>query len=308
MSDEARLWTELGALGQEPLPGERTDAQIVEAALAGLADPTTAPAPAPVEPAPSQSGRRVAVIAIVSLALAAAAIVLGWWVLPSMGLIGGDGSDPANMAPAVLDDDPAQGHAVAADSRGGATVPSTPTPLADEPDEPECETSAEACAALAGTTGAAMLEAATDSDSSDSDSDSDSPATPRPRRPRTAPALLEHAQRLVSSGDRTGAIAAYERLVARFEGTPEAKAARVSLGRLELRRGRAKKALAHFDAYLSASAGALVEEARYGRVRALRKLGRHTQELRSIEAFLADHPGSLYAARLRKRAEELRTP
>ena len=77
------------------------------------------------------------------------------------------------------------------------------------------------------------------------------------------------------------------------------------MGRLQLRRGNAKAALAHFDAYLAASAGGLVEEARYGRIRALRRLGRTAQERGSIDAFLAEHPGSVYAPRLRKRVQEL---
>ncbi|MCA9707626.1 MAG: tetratricopeptide repeat protein, partial [Myxococcales bacterium] len=112
--------------------------------------------------------------------------------------------------------------------------------------------------------------------------------------------------RQLSKGDHTAAMASYQRLVERFPASAEAKAARVSLGRLELRRGRAKQALAHFDAYLASAAGELAEEARYGRIRALRALGRHAQELASIEAFLAEYGDGMYAARLRKRAEELR--
>ena len=117
--------------------------------------------------------------------------------------------------------------------------------------------------------------------------------------------MLTRAQKLFGSGKTKQAVRIYERLVSKHPSTAAAKAARVSLGRIELGRGHALRALAHFDAYLAASAGSLVEEARYGRIRALRKLGRSGQEQRSIDAFLADYPKSIYATRLSKRATQL---
>lgn len=117
--------------------------------------------------------------------------------------------------------------------------------------------------------------------------------------------MLTRAQKLFGSGKTKQAVRIYERLVSKHPSTAAAKAARVSLGRIELGRGHALRALAHFDAYLAVSAGSLVEEARYGRIRALRKLGRSGQEQRSLDAFLADYPKSIYATRLRKRAAQL---
>ena len=120
--------------------------------------------------------------------------------------------------------------------------------------------------------------------------------------------MLARAQRLLGAGKTKQATRVYQTLVKRHASTTAGKTALVSLGRIELKQGRAKLALAHFDAYLAKSAGALVEDARYNRVLALRKLGRTSQERRSIDAFLADYPKSIYAKRLRKRAAELDAP
>ena len=124
--------------------------------------------------------------------------------------------------------------------------------------------------------------------------------------PPSADQMLREAQRVLGTGNTDGAHALYLRLIKTHPGTAEARTSLVSVGRIELRRGKAKAALRHFDQYLAASAGPLREEARYGRIRALRRLGRHEQELRSIESFLSDHPGSVYAARLEARAKQLR--
>ncbi|MCA9651056.1 MAG: tetratricopeptide repeat protein [Myxococcales bacterium] len=300
MSDEARMWTELGRLGEEPLPAELSDAEIVAAALAGLAEaPAAEPTPVPVAPAKTPS--RVGVVVGVVLALAAA-VLLGWWLVPRTGLLA-RGDDSHQMAPSVLDDEEAGGQASERKATAERSRSVRPAPaVAPEP-------------ALGGSTGAAETETETDapdvpdvadSESGDTEGAPARRAARRPSAPRTAAALLEQAQHQLSEGDPAAAMTSYERLVERFPASAEAKTAHVSLGRMELRRGRAKQALAHFDAYLASSTGALTEEARYGRIRALRALGRSAQELASIEAFLADHADSIYAARLRKRAEELR--
>lgn len=128
----------------------------------------------------------------------------------------------------------------------------------------------------------------------------------RPKTHKESPDdMLARAQRLLGAGKTKQAMRVYETLVKRHASTTAGKTALVSLGRIELKQGRAKQALSHFDAYLAKSAGALVEDARYNRVLALRKLGRTSQERRSIDAFLADYPKSIYAKRLRKRADEL---
>jgi hypothetical protein len=313
MSDEARMLTELGRLGEDPLPGERSDADIVAAALAELSrapvpvdGPTAAAAPAGTRIA-SRTGMAVGLLLAV-----AAAVLLGWSLLPRTGLLGERSSESGSMSPSLADDEPAGGRAVERDPDGRMGVgrdldDGTPSHAGEPTEAPVPEPPTQAVAPPDPGTLAEPSEATTPELLAEDPGLARDPTPTTPPR-ATAPALLEHAQRLVSTGERAAAIAAYERLIARFPESREAKASQVSLGRLELDRGRAQQALARFDAYLAESAGALVEEARYGRIRALRQLGRVEQERRSIDAFLADHPDSLYAARLRKRAEELRAP
>jgi hypothetical protein len=112
--------------------------------------------------------------------------------------------------------------------------------------------------------------------------------------------LVMRARARRHAGDIAGAIASYERLVADFPRAPAARTAMVTLGQLHLDAGRAKLALKWFDRYL-ASGGALAEDAHYGRIRALRALGRSAAEERAIASFLAAYPAGSYAARLRSR-------
>lgn len=294
MSDEARLRTELERLGEQPLPGERSDAELVEAALAGLEGAETAPPEPRVDPERGRSRAPVIVGVVLTLA---AALVLGWWLLPVSELLSGEPEDPGSLAPSVASDDDEGERAVARSHEPSPPIVEGPAPPL--PPTPEPEPPAPLDASTTGPDGGGSDDASTDTGASGSR---------RRAAPRTADQMLEQAQRLVSQGKRPAAIGMYERLLERFPDSAQGDAARVSLGRLELRRGRASRALAHFDAYLARSAGSLVEEARYGRIRSLRALGRHEQELRSIEAFLAEHGQGLYAARLRERAKELRTP
>jgi hypothetical protein len=57
-------------------------------------------------------------------------------------------------------------------------------------------------------------------------------------------------------------------------------------------------ALRSFESYLKAP-GALTPEARYGRIRALGRLGRVAAEQAAIEQFVHDYPRSVQAANLK---------
>lgn len=120
--------------------------------------------------------------------------------------------------------------------------------------------------------------------------------------PESADALLKSAQVHLGEGNRAGAIDAYNRLLARYPGSVEARVALVSLGQLSLGGGDAAAALSYFDRYL-AGAGPLGMEARYGRIQALRRLGRAGDELAAIQDFLTRYPESVHAPRLRARLE-----
>ena len=119
--------------------------------------------------------------------------------------------------------------------------------------------------------------------------------------PPSAAELLARAQK-ARSGRRYGAaIRTYQQLLRRHPRSGEARVAQVSLAQLQLTQGHAAAALAGFDAYLR-SGGALSPEAHYGKIQALRALGRTGDERAEIRRFLARYPKSLQAAALRRRA------
>ena len=98
---------------------------------------------------------------------------------------------------------------------------------------------------------------------------------------------------------------AYRRLEVTLPDSAEAHASLVSLGDLELSQlGDAAAALGAFDAYLI-KGGTLSQEAEFGRIGALRSLGRSAEEKQAIEGFLAQHPETLHADILRGRLRSL---
>jgi len=114
-----------------------------------------------------------------------------------------------------------------------------------------------------------------------------------------AAALLAEARELRAAGRYVAAGSTYGRLQREYPGSAEARAALVSFGELQLSQlGDAAGALRSFDAYLR-SAGSLAQEASYGKIRALRALGRRTEEQAATAAFLARYPKSVQATRLR---------
>jgi tetratricopeptide (TPR) repeat protein len=124
----------------------------------------------------------------------------------------------------------------------------------------------------------------------------------------TAAELFRDANASRRAGELDKAVSLYGALVAGHADTPEALAARVSLGRLLLdRRGDAAGALVQFDAYLKSpsSDGALAEEARLGRALVFQRQGSHVEERRAWHELLEKHPDSLYAARARERLRAL---
>lgn len=117
---------------------------------------------------------------------------------------------------------------------------------------------------------------------------------PREDRSKTASQMLAEARALANAGALARAVAAYDALRRAHPDSADANAANVSIGELQLRRGRAREALRAFERYLERG-GALAEEARWGRVRALDALGRTDARNRAIDQFLAAHPHTVYA-------------
>jgi hypothetical protein len=99
---------------------------------------------------------------------------------------------------------------------------------------------------------------------------------------------LAAGRALRMQGDFRGAAEVYRAIAAKTPGTPEGQAALVSLGDLLLSElGDPSGALAAFDAYLANRGGDLGRQAAYGRVRALRALGRDSEERAAARAFVA---------------------
>jgi len=123
-------------------------------------------------------------------------------------------------------------------------------------------------------------------------------------RPRSAPraakasTLLGRARSQRRDGDPPAAMKTYAELIHRHPRSPAAQTARMSLAQLHLDRGAPDDALRLFRAY-GKRGGALAEDAAYGEIRALRKLGRTTEAKRATEAFVRRYPDSPYDAKLK---------
>jgi len=131
----------------------------------------------------------------------------------------------------------------------------------------------------------------------------------RPARAKklSAAKLLESASAKRTSRKWKAAAGAYQELLRAHPSSPQAKTARISLADIELDHlRRPEAAIKHYDAYLSGgSKGVVAQEAKYGRIRALRALGRTDRERIEIEKFLAQHPKSMQARILRTRLDTL---
>jgi ferric-dicitrate binding protein FerR (iron transport regulator) len=133
---------------------------------------------------------------------------------------------------------------------------------------------------------------------------------PEPGHGATADALslLRAAREAGARGAAAGAAAAYRELLARYPSSPEATASELPYGELQLGSlADPAGALRTFERYL-AHGGPLQEEAAYGRIRALRALGRQEEESAAIAAFLSAYPDGATAAALRLRARDLEVP
>lgn len=120
---------------------------------------------------------------------------------------------------------------------------------------------------------------------------------PPPATPDPATWFFRAASRARAAGRYHEAVALYGVLERDFAGSETEVVARVALGRLWLAQlNDATQALAAFDSYLAARPeGPLAEEARSGRVGALRKLGRDADADAAMQDLVTNHPHSLYA-------------
>jgi tetratricopeptide (TPR) repeat protein len=141
-----------------------------------------------------------------------------------------------------------------------------------------------------------------------------SAATPAPSAPRAAdtgaraPArdLLGRARALRAQGAFREAADAYRAAYASDRHGAEGRTALVALGGLLLSDlNDPAGALQAFDGYLAEHKGVLTQEAEFGRIRALRALGRYESEKAAIQSFLGAHPEGPDAQVLRRRLESM---
>jgi tetratricopeptide (TPR) repeat protein len=119
--------------------------------------------------------------------------------------------------------------------------------------------------------------------------------------------LLLEARRLRTLKKYHFAKRTYERLVRQYPDSAEARAACVSLGLILLGPlHKAAAALRWFDRYLALGrGGVLAQEALYGRIRALRKLGRIKGEKAALKRFLQKYPKALQVGHVKRRLQKL---
>jgi tetratricopeptide (TPR) repeat protein len=135
------------------------------------------------------------------------------------------------------------------------------------------------------------------------------PAAPRAAEPGArAPArdLLGRARALRAQGAFREAADAYRAAYASDPHGAEGRTALVALGGLLLSElNDPAGALQAFDGYLAEHKGVLTQEAEFGRIRALRALGRFESEKAAIQSFLGAHPEGPDAQVLRHRLESM---
>jgi len=119
--------------------------------------------------------------------------------------------------------------------------------------------------------------------------------------------LLAKAQTMRATRKWAEAVEAYHELIWRFPGSAEARSSLVSLGTIQLEQMKApSRALGYFDEYLSeAGSGSLAQEAAFGRIMALKKLGKTRRERESIHNFIRNFPSAIQIPRLKERLKEI---
>lgn len=112
--------------------------------------------------------------------------------------------------------------------------------------------------------------------------------------------LLAKAQALRARGRYEACAHLYRRLWSEFPTSEEGKVSMISLGELELVHTKSPRtALEAFNAYLRLG-GPLEREARFGKIRALRALGRSEDAEAETARFLHDYPTGIQATALRR--------
>ncbi len=129
------------------------------------------------------------------------------------------------------------------------------------------------------------------------------------KRSKNPKELLNEARRKRTARDWKKTSQIYRDLIRLYSNSREARTATVALGFLLLDHlGKPAEALKQFEKYLgSTKKGILAQEAAYGRVRALRRLGRFSEERKGLEAFIKLYPHAPQRSLVKRRLDEMRT-
>jgi ferric-dicitrate binding protein FerR (iron transport regulator) len=120
---------------------------------------------------------------------------------------------------------------------------------------------------------------------------------------------LGRARDLRARGLFTPAATIYRSIHARSPGSESGRAALMSLASLQLSSlGDPRGALASFEAYLAGGSGPLRRQAEYGKIRALRRLGRTAEELEATRKFITRYPNAPEARLLKERVNGSTSP
>lgn len=133
------------------------------------------------------------------------------------------------------------------------------------------------------------------------------PAEDKPsmRKTPSAKQLAEAAQRERMARDYKETARLYRELLDRYPDSPEAANVPVRLGDLLITIGDHSGALEAYELYLERGARQLAPEAEYGRIRTLRALGHTADERAAIQAFIAARPDDYRSTELASRLAEL---
>jgi len=273
VSQERAVYEELAAAGRPQEPSA-SDRQRAAATLAAFRRSRSA----------TRRSHRGVVIGLAAAAMAVAAAVLLWssWLAPRA-LETTVGNDSGFALEHTDRADREEGQARARRAGRG----SSPTSEAEAPPEPEAPSE------IMPPPSEAPSEAVEPADPPSSRSTRARP----PSASASASDLLGTARRQVAAGELDQALATYGSLRRQHRSSPEAHAANVSMGELELRRGRPKAAIEAFSRYLQGGGGALSEEAHWGKIRALDRLDRERERDAAIDDLRRTHPTSVYLGR-----------
>jgi len=118
--------------------------------------------------------------------------------------------------------------------------------------------------------------------------------------------LLAQARAYKKENNWEKALTAYAKIGRYYSHTAEGAASFVVMGNIKLeRQGRAASALKNFNKYIALGKTTLLQEALFGKAKALRQVGRNYEELETLRRFATKFSGSVHIKNVKKRIRDL---